>query len=493
MIRTRIKKGWRWGLLALIVLGGYWLLPISGRVVIETGDPGTETWPRWKLDPPTTRSTEPAMLRITDIEPWTHVTLSANGRAIAPLEWKRDAQDRWTWTWKLDTFAPETRTEFVLYHDCDTGCIERGRFLVGEPTLPPREPLLPTKLGVVFADPDRDWHGRSGWTVELTYAQLAEADFWGIDDLALRVQQATDNGLRVLVRVDYAQGQSIPPKGEHLALTAYLAYLQRLARDERLQDVYGYLLGSGYNSLDANSLAPEHPVTPEWYARLMNGYGEPPAHTDNALQVIRAENPHVRVLVGPVRPWSTDQNGARPHTIDAPWLNYLNTLVAALDDSARAKQAAGAALVAPDGFALHVPGWVEAPALNEQTQAQEPQHDLYMDSWQEAQAGFQAYRDWLAVINGYPTTRGSPVYITSTNTFAHASAGSPASPPAQNYPPGWLTAAFAEIRDNPQIHALCWFIDQDRSGSKTWDWFSLTERSGRMIDAAEEFDRLLAE
>jgi len=307
------------------------------------------------------------------------------------------------------------------------------------------------------------------------------------------VRDVDVKGKRVLVRVDYAQGQSIPPDGEHIALSAYLAYLQRLARDARLQDVYGYLLGSGYNSLDANTLAPGHPVTPEWYARMMNGYGEPAIHTDNAIQVVRAENPRVRILVGPVRPWNTDQNGAFTHTVDAPWLNYMSSLVAALDLSTQAKQAAGVAGMAPDGFALHAPGWVDAPELNGKERAQEPSIDLYLDEWQAAQAGFRVYRDWLAVINSYPSTRGLPAYITSTNTFSHASAGGASRTPAQNYPLGWLTTAYAEIRDEPQIHALCWFIDQDRSGSENWDWFSLAERSGRLIDAAEEFDRLLAE
>lgn len=485
--RTGIKW-WGWGLLTVVALGGYWLLPISGRIVIETGAPKAETWPQWDLDAPGSRSTDPVALRVTDVQPWTHVIVTVNGRSIAPLEWERNAQNRWTWTWRLDALGPETRTHFVFYHDCDTGCIERGKLLMGKPDVIPQAAPLPTKLGVVFADPDRDWHNRSGWNVELTYAQLAEDEYWGIDDLAARVQQATGNGLRVLVRVDYAQGQSIPPQGEHLALSAYLAYLRRLARDARLQDVYGYLLGSGYNSLDANTLAAGHPVTPEWYARLMNGYGESPVHTDNAIQVIRSENPHVRVLVGPVRPWNTDQDGARPHSIDAPWLNYMNTLVAALDESAKTKMAQGAALVAPDGFALHTPGWVDAPALNEQSRAQEPHRDLYHDEWPTAQAGFRVYRDWLAVIHAYDTTRGLPAYITSTNTYAHTS-----SPPAQNYPSGWLTAALDEVRSQPQIHALCWFIDQDRSGSLTWNWFSLAEGSGRMLDSAEEFDRLLAE
>jgi hypothetical protein len=489
MTRTRAwLKRWRWGLFALIVLGGYWLLPISGRVVIETGEPQREIWPQLTLDPLPPYPEERTAIQITDTQPWTHVSLGVNGRTVPPLEWEQTAQDAWTWTWRLDLFDPDTRTEIVFYHDCDAGCIERGRFLLGEPDVSMPASRLPTKLGVVFGDPDREWHERSGWDVELTYARLAEAEFWGIDDLAWRVHQAADQGLRVLVRVDYDQGQSIPPADEHLALSAYLAYLQRLARDARFKQVYGYVLGSGYNSLEGNALAPEHPVTPEWYARMLNGYGEAPEHTDNAIQLIRAVNPSARVLVGPVRPWNVDQDGVQRHVIDVPWLNYMNTLVAALDASARAKQAAGTALTAPDGFALHVPGWVDAPALNGGMGAQEPHRDLRRDDWGEAQAGFRVYRDWLAVINGYPATRGLPCYITSTNTFAHTE-----SPPAQNYPPGWLAAALAEIRDEPQIQALCWFIDRDRSGSDAWDWFSLAEPSGRVIDAAEELDRLLAE
>lgn len=65
-------------------------------------------------------------------------------------------------------------------------------------------------------------------------------------------------------------------------------------------------------------LAPNRPVTPEWYARVFSGYGEPVLHTDNAVQVIRAANPRVRMLAGPVRPWNTDQNGAYPYRVDVP-------------------------------------------------------------------------------------------------------------------------------------------------------------------------------
>ncbi|RLC98280.1 MAG: hypothetical protein DRI77_05390, partial [Chloroflexi bacterium] len=103
-----------------------------------------------------------------------------------------------------------------------------------------------------------------------------------------------------------------------------------------------------------------------------------------------------------------------------------------------------------------------------------------------AQAGFRVYRDWLHVINAYPATQGLPVYITSANTFAP---DEPV-PPAQNYPRGWLTAALDVVNEEPQIKALCWFLDYFPHDTQ-WEWFSLTRQPGRLLDAAEEFDLLL--
>jgi hypothetical protein len=497
-MRERIRRGIRhlfarrpagWLLLALAALAGYWLLPISGQVIVIPGDQAAAVpWPQMHLSPAAPRPGQEATLRIVDAMPWVHVLLTVNGHPLQPQEWTAEAApgDTSAWQWTL-TVPDSTPYTLVFYRDCHTGCMERGRMVVGAPRENASQAPLPTKLGAVFADPQRDWHGRSAWDVELTYTALADQSFWGIDDLATRVHQATANGLRVLVRVDYAQGQSLPPADDQLALTEYLLYLQRLARDQRLQDVYGYLLGSGFNERGSNSQAPDRPVTPEWYARLFNGYGEPVTHTDNAVQVIRAENPHVCVLVGPVRPWNVDQEGSRRYTIDAPWLNYMNTLVHALDSSARLKSEAGIPLAAPDGFALHAPGRPSAPELGAVDPGQEPRQDMPRDAWDGAQAGFRVYRDMLDVINAYPSSRGLPVYITSTNTF---SSGEDI-PPAQNYPQGWLTAALQEINDQPQVRALCWFLDDDRSGDARWNYFSLGERTGRLVYAAEEFDALL--
>jgi hypothetical protein len=194
----------------------------------------------------------------------------------------------------------------------------------------------------------------------------------------------------------------------------------------------------------------------------------------------------VRVLAGPVTPWSTDQDGALPDPLDQPWLNYFNALVAHLDSTAREKAAAGIPLSAPDGFAFQAPGRPGEPALAGDA-AREPSVDLRRPEWGAAQAGFRVYRDWLAIVNRYPATRGLPAYISSTNTWtADAQV-----PPAQNYPAGWLTAALAEVNREPQIQALCWFVDAPLG--EVWSEFSLSRHPGRLNDAAEEFDRLLKE
>lgn len=478
------RAGWALVVVALAVL--YWLLPIRGQVTIAPGGVWEEPWPRWRVSPTNGRG-GPTTVQISDVVGWPHMLATVDGRSLSVQLQAGGSPGVYTWAFVLPASAGSAPVEVALYHNCDTGCQRRSSVIVGAdgaigdpaPSFPASG--TPTQLCAVEANPERDWHGRSGWDVTLTYARLADQPYWGIDDLAWRVQQATAQGLRVLVRVDYDQDQSLPPAGDQRALTLYLNYLRRLARDQRLAGVYGYVLGNGFNELSSNSLDPQRPVTPAWYARLFNGYGAPAAQSDNAVQVMRAENPQVRLLVGPVRPWVADQDGAQLAPIDAPWLNYFHTLAAALDAGAQAKQAAGYALAAPDGFALHAPGRVGdlGPA--------EPQTDQRQPEWNGAQGGFRVYRDWLEIINTFPTTRGLPAYITSTNTFVAAEGVTP----ADNYPAGWLSAALAEIGQVPQVQALCWFLDQDRSGDARWDDFSLTAQPGRLAEAAAEFDALL--
>jgi hypothetical protein len=477
-------------LLLLVVL---WLLPLSGQVLIVPEGATHGPWPRFRLEPAAPEPGLRASVQVTDVEPWTFVHLLVDGRPADAEGQATRSGDAWTWRWTFDVPEAPGYT-LVFYRDCHTGCVERGRMAVGTPRPRPTPAagegvsVAPTALGLVLPDPERDWHGRRGWAVEIAYARLAEAPFWGVDDLATRVAAHRAQGLRVLVRVDYDQDQSLPAVDDYVALTEYLAFMRRLARDARLHDVYGYIIGNDYNTLEANRQAPHRPVTPAWYARVFNGYGAEVAYRDNAVAVLREERPEVRVIVGPVRPWVDDQDGELRYRVDVPWLNYMHTLVARLDAGAQAKAAAGIPLAAPDGFDVQAPGLPDAPEMAGQVRADEPRVSLRRDAWQGARVGFRVYRDWQDIINLYPTTQGLPIYIISTNTYDRAAEV----PPAQNYPPGWLTTALEVVNDEPQIVALCWFLDTFPH-SDQWSWFSLSERRGRLVDAADEFELLLQE
>ncbi|MBN2007498.1 MAG: hypothetical protein JXA21_29400 [Anaerolineae bacterium] len=479
-----MNKRWLWGII-LLLLAAYWLLPIQGQVIFAPEGVAGLAWPRFALEPAAPSPGDTVTIAITDVQPWVFVVLTVNGAPAQPLGQAVRHGEVWTWRWAF-TVPEATGYELRFYYDCHTGCRERARWMLGDFSAAPSSSPVPTKLGVVLPNTERDWHGRSGWGVEVVYARRAEEPFWGVDDLAARVAAHRAQGLRVIVRVDYDQGQSIPPADNYVALTEYLEFLRRLARDERLGSVYGYVLGADYNTTDANTLAMDRPVTPAWYARMFNGYGEDVMHSDNAVQIVRAENPQARLIVGPLQPWNYDQDGDRPYVIDAPWLNTMNTLVALLDEGARAKAAAGIAFAAPDGFDIQAPGMPDAAEMAGTLRSDEPHTDLHRETWNGARIGFGVYRDWLDIINTYPTTRGLPVYIISTNTYDRDAN----IPPAQNYPKGWLTSALEVVNAEPQIAALCWFLD-DFPHSDQWDWFSLTQHPGRMVDAAEEFDTLL--
>lgn len=477
-------------LLFLAASGLYWLLPIEGQILIAPNSWQQEqTWPQVRLDTTGLRPGQTATVLVTDPRPWPYVKLLVDGRE-ALLQGYESSVARgvegeiWQWTYTFP--LPEaTAYELAFYHNCDSGCRSWTTVSAGARQDGEQPALSPTKLGVVFPDPARQWHGRQGWAVELTYATLAEDEYWGIDDLSRRVQRATAQGLLVLVRVDYAQGQSLPPVGDSLALDRYLGYVRRLARDARLSEVQGFITGSSYNSDGGNSLAPDQAVSPAWAARVFNGFGTEPDRADNVLAVIRAENPLARVLVGPLTPWSEDQDGASAYDVDAPWLNYMNTMVAALDEAARRRSEAGFSRMAPDGFALQAPG---RPELAEGDGADEPRQDLTHPDRPGAQAGFRVYEQWRNIVNDYPSTAGLPLYISATNTY-HPHLGTP---PADNYPSGWLTSALDVANADPQVAALIWFMDYFPHDDQ-WDFFSLSERRGQLVEADEEFGALLQE
>ncbi|HRA64821.1 MAG TPA: hypothetical protein PL187_02300 [Caldilinea sp.] len=429
---------------------------------------------------------------VTDRQPWSHVLLTVNGEPALLQGWEEQPLlNTWTWSWNF-AMPASASPEVLFYVDCLTGCRTRGRLVLAaseQEVVEAADDLRATKLCTVMADPERNWHNRSGWVVDITYMKLADDrqdSYWSVDALAARVAAAARQGLRVLARKLDAHQQTLPPAQDYIALSDYLAFVRRLATDERLRTIDAFIVGSGPNANSSNQLAPDRLISPEWYARVFNGYGEPVDHQDNVVQTLRAVWPSANVLVGAVRPWIDDQNRARVAPIDAPWLNYMNTLVWAIDQSMINKSTAGYGNAGPDGFALHAPGRPDAPQFDPNQPANEPWLDFPRPDWNGAQAGFRVFQDWLAIVNAYPSTHGLPGYISATNTFADSAS----SPPAQNYPPGWLTSALAVVNQEPQLRALCWFLDLV-PGDDQWDAFSLARHPGQLLYAAEEFDDLL--
>lgn len=471
-------------ILAVVFSGLYWLLPISGKLAYIPDALPQPSWPQISINKIDDELLE---IIVQDVTPWAFVRLELAGTEATLVDSVQKPDRVWQWKW-LVRGTPDSTT-INLYHSCDSGCQlwTKAETSVVTPTPSPNE-LVPTKLGLVFANPERDWHNRQGWDIEITYSQLAEEQFWGIDDLAQRVRQAHQNGLRVLVRVEYTQGQSIPPPDDYAALDSYLHYVRRLARDERLADVYGFIIGSNFNTTSANAQSPENPVTPAWYAQVFNGYGIDTDIHNNALEIIRNENKQAQVIVGPVNPWNSDQTGDIAYQIDVPWLNYMNSVVTYINAAAAAKIEHGISDTAPDGLAIQAFGRVDAPELSPEQRAQEPFIDLYRDDWGEAQAGFRIYQDWLDIINQYQYTAGKPVYINASNTFDSETGRFP----TDNYPEGWLSSALEAINQEPQIRTLGWFMD-GFSHDEQWAMFSLTTPRGLLMEASQEFDAILLE
>ncbi|RIK16023.1 MAG: hypothetical protein DCC52_18090 [Chloroflexi bacterium] len=161
--------------------GAFWVngdsfLPIQGQVYVTTGngEPAI-VFPQTRIEPRANATN----VFITDNVAWSNVGIAVNGKLYPASDWQANSNGIVTWRWELAPNAALQSSalngDLIFYHSCQTGCVERTRLGLGKTNATVQASQWnPTKLGVVFANPKRDWRGRSGWDVEMTYSTLAE-------------------------------------------------------------------------------------------------------------------------------------------------------------------------------------------------------------------------------------------------------------------------------------------------------------------------------
>jgi hypothetical protein len=299
--------------------------------------------------------------------------------------------------------------------------------------------------------------------------------------VAESVRVSHQAGRNVIVRVDYAEGQNLPPSES--SLSSYVSTLTTICQNADFRNhAWGYIIGNEPNASFENSGLT--PMTPSWYARVFCGFGTSSNRTDNALQTIRGHQPSARVLIGAVGPWNTDANGSPAFTLDCPWLNYFNEMCQHIGEAMVFR-----GLGAVDGCAIHTYGRVgTSGTLN--GGKNEPHNHVQAPppSPPSAWFGFTTYKNRLDVIDSHDLggIAGSPIWITETNTRTDA-------PSKDSYPSGWYIEALKQIYDSnaswERIMSVCWFVDRDYGDH--WPDEALTDPIEKCEDADDDFNQAL--
>ncbi|MCZ7668021.1 MAG: hypothetical protein M5U34_12925 [Chloroflexi bacterium] len=146
--------------LAIFALIFYWLLPISGKIAYIpaslTANKHLATSERHQQRRKRTGNHR------ARCHPWTFVRLELAGTEATLVEHgSQNAEGVWQWRWQA-VGVPEA-TSINLYHSCNTGCqlwTKTETAVSATLSAGVSTQLTPTKLGLVFANPERDWHNR---------------------------------------------------------------------------------------------------------------------------------------------------------------------------------------------------------------------------------------------------------------------------------------------------------------------------------------------
>ncbi len=296
-----------------------------------------------------------------------------------------------------------------------------------------------TLAGVHFAGPDvsaADIFGggpeMTAWAAELAYTSDAKWERL----TAQRLMGAHERGFRIILRIDYAPHQHIPPIDNRGALRQYVRSFVRL--HERTGRWVKYFVVGNEGNIDEAGDGPSRRTECEAGRERC----EPLAHAlayRAVRQALRAET-DAYVLVGAASP-GTDAHAAR-------WMDGTEYLSAVLNNLHPSEV---------DGIALHAyaPEAGSDPGLTEQALA-------HFTSTLNQQ--IEAVRE-----AGYLST---PLFITEMNQQA-------------NPDPAFVRAAYRWIDDHNRrsrqdIVAACWFVYHDETGQ--WRRMAL-ENMPEVLDA----------
>jgi hypothetical protein len=120
-------RTWILATLILLIIGGYWLLPIHGQIVLapEKAVDKNIVWPLVHIEPDDPVPGQLGKIFVVDNIPWAGIHMMVGGRntkfeQVEVLE--EGATKTWRWTWSY--IVPDAPSyEVIVYRDCHIGCL----------------------------------------------------------------------------------------------------------------------------------------------------------------------------------------------------------------------------------------------------------------------------------------------------------------------------------------------------------------------------------
>ena len=329
-------------------------------------------------------------------------------------------------------------------------------------------------LGVHWPDPTRTYRDGTPF-VERVVSRAETGVEYHREQVRVRVSKlrARHPLSPIILRVDYRPGQAIPRNEAERA--EYYPMLEGIIKAEEFQ---GLILQQGNEpQFDGNP-------TPDEIAREFNGWGTADTDTGNFWTHCDIFNPTALRLPMPIAPFHPD-GPAQPNPAgveDSPWARMAYQSKQRLLEYGKARGRI------PHGWAEHVYG---DPLPGQAGADREAWRDL-RDPRTNFRWGMNVAETWHEINGALERAFGLtplPVWVTEFNTAARGTR----TPfrPADNYVPGWMIHATAQMATRlPTLQGACWFVADSYFHDLQWAQFALHEGKGRTRDAERDFETL---